>query len=204
MFFEIKEDAWRKLVVITSLAQSFYNKHHTALIRNFIFQFQNGTQERSTDHSFARISPTKSYARQSGQWQPIKGGLHHKSYMLLTKLSAIHTSKLIVHYINTSQSDDILQSKVANASAWTRRNDVSSGIEGLDHSSGPSGTAHNGSMTATDLWTLGANELVASQARERERRLDVGKCCACSAIIQDNHLVPVTICLRFSSHFTLL
>ena len=86
-----------------------------------------------------------------------------------------HPSPLIVREINTVHSDDILPTKVANASAWTKRNDDNSGPEGIVQSSSSSGKANDGSMTAPDLWTMGASELVAAQARERERRLDVSQ-----------------------------
>lgn len=88
---------------------------------------------------------------------------------------------LTVYPTYTVHPDDIIHTKVANASAWTRRNDDNSGLEEAVNSSGPSGPAnheHEG-LTAADLWTLGASELVAAQARERERKLDVRIHCTC-------------------------
>jgi hypothetical protein len=75
------------------------------------------------------------------------------------------------------------------------------------NSSGPSGPAnhvHEG-LTAADLWTLGASELVAAQARERERKLDVCKQCTCLVISVDYFVASVTalyvISVTIFSHY---
>jgi predicted HNH restriction endonuclease len=96
--------------------------------------------------------------------------------MFLVYPYVTHTSNLKAHITYNVHADDIIHTKVANASAWTRRSDDTSGLEESVHSSGPSstsGTVNHEGLTAADLWTLGASELVAAQARERERKLDV-------------------------------